>query len=109
MTHVTGVEITRYRVKSNLTTCCCLRNYQGCTDMSCTPSLGLLIDEIHQLLPLVRVFPPLPRATSPLVLSLHTYVDMNLYVPVSRYTHSSPGHARMSLTQGKMDSGKSEP
>jgi len=72
-----GVEVTRYRVTSKLTTHCCLRSCRGCTGMSCTPSLALLIVEIHQLLSLPRVLPPLPRATSSLALSLYTYVDMN--------------------------------
>ena len=107
MTDSAGVEITRYRVKSKLTTRCCLRSCQGCTDMSCTPSSALLIVELHQLPPLPRALPPPPRATSSLVLLLCTYVDMNSYAPcVKIHTPVSWScvYVRMLLTQGERNS-----
>ena len=90
---------------------CCLHSYQGCTDMSCTPSLALLIVEIHQLLPLPRVLPPLPQATSFLVLSLYTYVDTNLYDPcvkIHTIVSGSCVYVHMSLTQGDLESERRE-
>ena len=75
--------------------------------MSCTPSLALLIVELHQRLSLPRVLPPLLPATSSLVLSLGTYVDMNSYAPcvkIHTLVSRSCEYARMSLIQGEIES-----
>ena len=77
--------------------------------MSCTPSLALLIVELHQQLPLPRMLPPLLRATSSLVLSLCTYVDMISYAPcvkIHTLVYWSCEYACMSLTEREMVSEK---